>query len=113
MFPSSGDAPGEDAPGLARFPGMRRVLSAREESSGQHPRNVRRAGAARGRAGVVPPHAPVAGLDPRGAPAGPAFPPEIEAHRATTAIFERGQTQLYLVFDEAQGTTSMMSLAGM
>lgn len=113
MFPSRGDAPGEDAPGLARYPGMRRVLSAREEGV------ANTLGMYAVRAPLADVRAwyrrtlPSQGWTLAELPRDRNFPPEIEAHRATTAIFERGQTQLYLVFDESQGTTSMMSLAGM
>lgn len=113
MFPRQGDAPGEDPPGLGRYPGMRRVLSAREEGVAN----------SLGMYAVSAPLAQVRDwytrtLPSRGwswaeLPRDRRLPPEIEAHRDHTAIFERGQQQLYLVFDERNGTTSMMTLAGM
>lgn len=113
MFPERGDAPGEDAPGLSRYPGMRRVLSAREEgvanSLGMY--------AVRAPLGEVREWyrrtLPTLGWTRVDFPRDRPLPQEVAAHRDTTAIFERGQTQLFLVFDEHQGTTSMMSLAGM
>lgn len=113
MFPERGDAPGRDVDGLARFPAMRRVLSAQEEGVANT-------------LGMYSVQAPLARvrewyrreLPSRGwrladLPRDRRLPPEIESHRATTAIFERGQAQLYLVFDERGGTTSMMSIASL
>jgi len=113
MFPERGDAPGNDVAGLARFPGMRRVLSAQEEGVA----NV---------LGMYSVRAPLAqvrqwyrsnlpgnGWTLADLPRDRRLPAEIEAHRETTAIFERGQSQLYLVFDERDGVTSMMSIAGL
>ncbi|MFO0630617.1 MAG: hypothetical protein U0325_34005 [Polyangiales bacterium] len=113
MFPARGDAPGQDIDGLGRYPGMRRVLSAREEGVANT-------------LGMYAVDAPLAQvrdwyrntLPSRGwslaeLPRDRRLPPEIEAQRAYTAFFERGQQQLYLVFDERNGTTSMMSIAGL
>lgn len=113
MFPERGDAPGRDVDGLSRFPGMRRLLSAQEEGVANT-------------LGMYSVQAPLAEvrdwyrrtLPSRGwtlaeLPRDRRLPPEIESHRATTATFERGQAQLYLVFDERNGTTSMMSIAGL
>lgn len=112
MFPERGDAPGRDVDGLGRFPGMRRVLSAQEEGVANS-------------LGMYAVRAPLSEvrdwyrrtLPSRGwslseLPRDRRLPAEIESQRANTATFERGQAQLYLVFDEHNGTTSMMSIAG-
>ncbi len=114
MFPSEGDAPGEDAPGLTRFPGMRRVLSAHEEGHGNN-------------LGLYSARAPIA--DVRGwyrtemtrrgwslsdVPATVRLPAAAANHRDRSLTFSRGNdATLVLVFDHADGITSMMSLAAL
>lgn len=113
MFPATGDAPGHDIDGLGRYPSMRRVLSAQEEGVANT-------------LGMYTVNAPLAQvrdwyrqtLPARGwslseLPRDRRMPAEVESQRAYTATFERGQQQLYLVFEERNGTTSMMSIAGL
>jgi hypothetical protein len=111
MFPSEGDAPGQDVPGLPRYPGMRRVVSAHEEGqpNGLGMYTVAAPMAAvrdwyrreMGRHGWQLAEAP---------PEGKA--PALDASvRDRTLLFSRGNAaDLMLVFDHAEGTTSMMSL---
>ncbi|MDB4932526.1 MAG: hypothetical protein JWM10_5010 [Myxococcaceae bacterium] len=111
IFPDHGDAPGADIPGLARYPEMRRVISAYEDGV---PNKLGvytvRAPAAQVRSWY---RAQMAGrgwtvLDlPRDRP----LPPEIEARRDRMVAFEKAGETLFLVFDHADGVTSMMSLA--
>lgn len=113
MFPAQGDAPGSDIPTLARFPGMRRVLSAHEAGHDY----------ALGLHTVQAPQAQVRDFYRRemvqrgwtlmDLPRDRALAPEIEAHRNNMAAFSRGDTSMLLVFEQHEGTTSMMSLAGM
>lgn len=112
MFPSTGDAPGEDITGLARYPQMRRVVSAFEEN---HPNKL----------GIYTVRAPLGDvrsfylrqMPQRGwtvmdVPRDRPLPPELEARRQRLAAFAHGDDTLMLVFDESEGTTSMMSLLG-
>jgi len=108
MFPASGDAPGSDVAGLPRYPGMRRVVSAHEEGQ---PNGL----------GMYTAGAPMAsvrdwyrqemnrhGWQPVARPSNAAGD---EATRDRTLVFSRGDdASLMLVFDHAEGTTSMMSL---
>lgn len=113
MFPTEGDAPGSDIANLPRFPAMRRVLSAHEEGrdyalglyATRAPREQVR--------GWYRRELPRLGWRPLEMPRDRRFSPEVERHRNTLTAFERGNTTLVLVFDEAEGTTSMMTLAGM
>jgi hypothetical protein len=111
LFPDQGDAPGADIPGLARYPQMRRVISAYEDGV---PNKLGvytvRAPAAQVRSWY---RAQMAGrgwavLD---LPRDRQLPPEIEARRDRMVAFEKGGETLFLVFDHADGVTSMMSLA--
>ncbi len=110
MFPESGDAPGEDVGDLARFPQMRRILSAYEDGD-------------QNGLGIYTVRAPIA--DVRGfyrremvrrgwqlldLPTDRRLPAEVEAHRATTQAFSRAEGMMYLVFDHDDGLTSMMAL---
>lgn len=110
LFPEQGDAPGADIPGLARYPSMRRVISAYEDGV---PNKL----------GVYTVRAPApqvrawyrdqmarrgwAVLD---LPRDRRLPAEIEARRERMVAFEKGGETLFLVFDHADGVTSMMSL---
>lgn len=110
IFPTEGDAPGADIPGLARYPSMRRVISAYEDgvpnklgvytvrAPAQQVRSWYRDQMAR-RGWTV--------LD---LPRGRQLPAEIEARRDRMVAFEKGDETLFLVFDHADGVTSMMSL---
>lgn len=114
MFPNEGDAPGQDVPGLARFPGMRRVVSAYEDG---HANGL----------GMYTVQAPVTRVrewyrDEMGrrgwalsdVPHDRPLPPEVEASRARMLAFSRGNdATMVLVFDHTEGTTSMMSLLAM
>lgn len=110
LFPERGDAPGADIPGLARYPEMRRVISAYEDGV---PNKL----------GVYTVRAPAAqvrswyraqmagrGWTVLDLPRDRRLPPEIEARRDRMVAFEKGQETLFLVFDHADGVTSMMSL---
>ncbi|MBL8600844.1 MAG: hypothetical protein JNK72_02875 [Myxococcales bacterium] len=111
MFPERGDAPGEDVANLARFPEMRRIISASEARDGNG-------------LGVYTVRAPVAevrdfyrrtmvtrGWQLLDLPRDRRLPAEVEAHRAQTQAFARNDAMLYLVFDQSEGLTSMMALA--
>ncbi len=114
MFPAEGDAPGHDAPGLARYPGMRRVLSAHEDG---HPNGL----------GMYTARAPVAdvrawyqtamarqGWTLSDVPRDARLPASAAAHRDRSLTFSRGNdATMVLVFDHADGVTSMMSLVAM
>ncbi len=110
LFPEHGDAPGADVPGLARYAGMRRVISAYEDG-------------APNKLGVYTVDAPMPqvrafyqremtarGWTALDLPRDRALPPEIEARRGRLAAFEKAGETLLLVFDQAGDTTSMMSL---
>jgi hypothetical protein len=108
MFPAAGDAPGQDAPHLARYPGMRRVVSAYEDGQ---PNGL-------GMYTVAAPMATVRdwyrgemgrhGWQPA---AMPPNAPQAAATAERTLAFSRGDTAtMLLVFEHAEGTTSMMSL---
>lgn len=110
LFPEQGDAPGADIPGLARYPQMRRVISAYEDGI---PNKL----------GVYTVRAPAAqvrsfyademarrGWTRLDLPRDRRLPSEIEARRERMVAFEKGQETLFLVFDHADGVTSMMSL---
>lgn len=110
LFPDQGDAPGADIPGLARYPQMRRVISAYEDGI---PNKL----------GVYTVRAPQAqvrsfyrdemvrrGWTALDLPRDRRLPSEIEARRDRMVAFEKGQETLFLVFDHAEGVTSMMSL---
>jgi hypothetical protein len=110
LFPDQGDAPGADIPGLARYPQMRRVISAYEDGV---PNKL----------GVYTVRAPAAqvrgwyreqmtrrGWTVLDLPRDRRLPSEIEARRERMVAFEKGGETLFLVFDHAEGVTSMMSL---
>jgi len=110
LFPDQGDAPGADIPGLARYPQMRRVISAYEDGV---PNKL----------GVYTVRAPAAqvrgwyreqmtrrGWTVLDLPRDRRLPSEIEARRERMVAFEKGGETLFLVFDQAEGVTSMMSL---
>ena len=108
MFPAAGDAPGQDAPHLARYPGMRRVVSAYEDGQ---PNGL-------GMYTVAAPMATVRdwyrgemgrhGWQPA---AMPPNAPQAAATAERTLAFSRGDSAtMLLVFEHAEGTTSMMSL---
>ncbi|MBK6535368.1 MAG: hypothetical protein IPF99_39320 [Deltaproteobacteria bacterium] len=110
LFPDQGDAPGADIPGLARYPSMRRVISAYEDGV---PNKL----------GVYTVRAPAAqvrswyrdqmahrGWTVLDLPRDRQLPSEIEARRDRMVAFEKGPETLFLVFDHADGVTSMMSL---
>lgn len=111
MFPAEGDAPGQDAPGLPRYPGMRRVVSAYEDGQ---PNGL----------GMYTAAAPLTtvrdwyrqemgrrGWQLAAAPRGGATPAVSESTRERTLAFTQGTSAtLMLVFEQAEGTTSMMSL---
>ena len=111
MFPAEGDAPGEDIATLARYPQMRRIVSASEE------------GDANG-LGIYTVRAPMAdvkgfyrremtrrGWQALDLPTDRPLPPEVTAQRDRTQAFSRNEGMLYLVFDHAEGLTSMMALS--
>jgi hypothetical protein len=114
MFPTAGDAPGQDISGLARYPGMRRVLSAHEDGQ---PNAL----------GMYTVHAPEAtvrtwyrnemarhGWTPTELPRDQRLPPEVVAQRDHMAAFARANdATLVLVFQQSGDATSMMSLLAM
>ncbi len=110
LFPTEGDAPGTDIPGLARYPSMRRVISAYEDGV---PNKL----------GVYTVRAPAAqvrswyrdqmahrGWTILDLPRDRRLPSEIEARRDGMVAFEKGNETMFLVFDHSDGVTSMMSL---
>ncbi len=114
MLPAQGDAPGQDVPGLARYPGMRRVVSAWEESQ-PNALGVYTVTAAPGdvrawyrremsRAGWTLTEMPRDGR----------IPARAEAARDRSLVFSRNDdATLVLVFEQSGGDTSMMSLLAM
>jgi hypothetical protein len=113
MFPQQGDAPGEDLPGLPRYPGMTRRLSAREVGFdyGLGMYAVRRGrDEVRGwyRSTLL-----AQGWTALDLPRDRRLSPELERHRGEMLTVPRGEATLLLVFDEREGTTTMMSLAGL
>ncbi|MFO0649870.1 MAG: hypothetical protein U0326_26865 [Polyangiales bacterium] len=114
MFPAEGDAPGADPQGLARYPGMRRVLSAREDGQGNS-------------LGMYTARAPIGDVRAwyRGemgrhgwtlseVPASVRLPASVASQRDRSLTFSRGNDgTMVLVFDHADGVTSMMSLVAM
>lgn len=112
MFPSEGDAPGADIPTLARYPGMRRILSGYEDG---YPNKL---GIHTVRAPMADVRAfyqhtmPTRGWTVMNYPRDRPLPPEVAQRRDRLAAFSRGEDTLFLVFDQADGVTSMMSLLG-
>ncbi len=112
MFPNEGDAPGADIPTLARYPGMRRILSGDEEG---YPNKL---GVHTVRAPISDVRAfyqrtmPTRGWAVMDFPRDRPLPPEVAARRDRMAAFSRGDDILFLVFDQSDGVTSMMSLLG-
>jgi hypothetical protein len=114
MFPTEGDAPGSDAPGLARYPGMRRVLSAHEDTQ---PNSL----------GMYTVRAPIGdvkswygqemarrGWTPAAIPNDRRLPADVIASGQRALTFARGNdAMMVLVFDHTEGVTSMMSLQAM
>lgn len=111
MFPAAGDAPGSDVPTLARYPNMRRIISASEERDANT-------------LGVYTVRAPMSdvrdfyrrtmvtrGWQLLDLPRDRRLPADVEAHRDHTQAFIRQDGTLYLVFDQAEGLTSMMALS--
>lgn len=110
MFPNQGDAPGADIPTLARYPGMRRILSGDEEG---YPNKL---GIHTVRAPIADVRAfyqrtmPTRGWSVMEYPRNRPLPPEVAERRDRMAAFSRGDDILFLVFDQSGGVTSMMSL---
>jgi hypothetical protein len=114
MFPTEGDAPGSDPQGLARYPGMRRVLTAREDGQGNS-------------LGIYTAHAPIGdvrnwyrgemsrhGWTLREVPSSVRLPAAATAQRDRSLTFSHGNDgTMVLVFDHVDGVTSMMSLVAM
>lgn len=110
MFPAAGDAPGQDAPGLARYPGMRRVVSAYEDGQ---PNGL-------GMYTVTAPMTEVRdwyrremgrqGWQHAELPRDRALAMS-ESTRDRSLVFTRGNSAtMVLAFEHAEGSTSMMSL---